>query len=99
LGLSDCEDYIKRLVDWSDTIRKTFFDGGVDELISTRRLIHVIRAYAIFKNKAKAIKLAVARFDDDTKTSFLELYDKIDETFDKEQKDAEAAQKLEEVDI
>jgi len=99
LGLSDCEDYIKRLVDWSDTIRKTFFDGGVDELISTRRLIHVIRAYAIFKNKAKSIKLAVARFDDDTKTSFLELYDKIDETFDKEQKDAEAAQKLEEVDI
>jgi len=99
LGLSDCEDYIKRLVDWSDTIRKTFFDGGVDELISTRRLIHVIRAYAIFKNKAKAIKLAVARFDDDTKTSFLELYDKIDETFDKEQKDADSAQTLEEVDI
>lgn len=85
LGLDDCEDFIKRLVEWSDTIRKVFFDGGVDELISTRRLIHIIRAYAIFKNKAKAIKLAVARFDDDTKTSFLEFYDKIDETFDQEQ--------------
>ena len=75
------EEFIKKLVNWSDTIRKTFFDGGIDEIISTRRLIHLLKAYAIFKNKAKAIKFSIARFDDETKSSFMELYDKIDEDF------------------
>ena len=74
-------DFCKRLADWGDIIRKTFYDGGIDEIISTRRLVHIIRAYSIFGDKAKAIQLCVNRFDDETKTAFLELYDKIDADF------------------
>lgn len=84
LNLSDEEDFINKLVDWSNTIRKTFFDGGIDELISTRRLVHILKAYSVFGNKSKALKMSIARFDDDTKTSFIELYDKIDESFVKD---------------
>jgi hypothetical protein len=80
LGVEESE-FCKRLVDWADVIRKTFYDGGIDEIISTRRLVHIIRAYSIFKNKAKAIKVCVNRFDDDTKQAFLELYDKVDADF------------------
>jgi len=77
LGVKD-DDFCKRLVDWGDIIRKTFYDGGVDEIISTRRLVHIIRAYSIFGDKAKAIEVCVNRFDDETKQSFMELYDKVD---------------------
>ena len=80
LGIED-RDFCKRLVDWGDIIRKTFSDGGVDEIISTRRLVQIIRAYSIFDNKAKAIEVCVNRFDDETKQSFMELYDKIDADF------------------
>jgi len=80
LGVED-RDFCKRLVDWADIIRKTFYDGGIDEIISTRRLVHIIRAYSIFGNKAKAIQVCVSRFDDETKQSFLELYDKVDADF------------------
>ncbi len=80
LGVED-RDFCKRLVDWADVIRKTFYDGGIEEIISTRRLVHIIRAYSIFGNKAKAIDVCTARFDDETKQSFLELYDKIDADF------------------
>ena len=80
LSVSDSE-FCKRLADWGDIIRKTFYDGGIDEIISTRRLVHIIRAYAIFQDKAKAIQVCVNRFDDETKTAFLELYDKIDADF------------------
>ena len=59
-------------------IRKTFFDGGVDEVISTRRLDHIVKAFAIFGDKMKSIELCVARFDEDTKDSFMDLYTKID---------------------
>jgi hypothetical protein len=62
-------------------IRKTFYDGGIEEIISTRRLVHIIRAYSIFQDKAKAIQVCINRFDDETKTAFLELYDKIDADF------------------
>ena len=81
LGKVD-EDFCKRLVDWADIIRKTFYDGGIEEIISTRRLVHIIRAYAIFKNKQKAIQVCINRFDDETKQSFLELYDKVDADFE-----------------
>ena len=74
-------DFCKRLVDWADIIRKTFFDGGVEEVISTRRLVHIIRAYSIFGNKMKAIQVCLNRFDDETKQSFMELYDKVDADF------------------
>ena len=79
-----CHDdgYIKHLVDWADIIRRTFYDGGIDELISTRRLVHIIRAYSIFGDKLKAIKVCINRFDDETKQAFLELYDKVDADVD-----------------
>jgi len=80
LGLEDRE-FCKRIVDWADIIRKTFYDGGIEEIISTRRLVHIIRAYSIFQDKAKAIQVCVNRFDDETKQSFLELYDKVDSDF------------------
>ena len=80
LGVTDL-DFCKRLVDWADIIRKTFYDGGIEEIISTRRLVHIIRAYSIFQDKAKAIQVCVNRFDDETKQSFLELYDKVDADF------------------
>jgi len=88
LGVED-RDFCKRLVDWADIIRKTFYDGGIEEIISTRRLVHIIRAYSIFQDKAKAIQVCVNRFDDETKQAFLELYDKVDVDFEmpKEQVD------------
>ena len=63
---------------WADVIRKTYFDGGVDEIISTRRLVHIIQAYAIFGKKMKAVEVCTNRFDNDTKNSFIELYTKVD---------------------
>ena len=81
LGVTDGE-FCKRLADWADIIRKTFYDGGIEEIISTRRLVHIIRAYSIFDDKAKAISVCVNRFDDETKQAFLELYDKVDADFD-----------------
>ena len=85
-GLED-DDFCKRLVDWGDIIRKTFYDGGIEEIISTRRLVHIIRAYAIFNNKQKAIQVCINRFDDETKQSFLELYDKVDADFEIDKKE------------
>ena len=72
------EEFCTNLANWADIIRKTFKDGGIDEVISTRRLVHIIRAYAIWGDRMKAIKVCVNRFDDETKQSFIELYDKID---------------------
>ena len=74
-------DFIKHLCSWSDIIRKTFADGGIDEVISTRRLVHIIKSYSIFGKKDKAIKVCLNRFDDETKQTFVELYDKIDAEF------------------
>ena len=72
------EPFVKNLVKWADVIRKTFMDGGVDEIISTRRLVHIIGAFCIFDNKMKAIEMCVSRFDTETKDSFLDLYTKVD---------------------
>ena len=80
VGVTDT-DFCKRLVDWGDIIRKTFYDGGVEEIISTRRLVHIVRAFSIFNDKAKAISVCVNRFDEETKQSFIELYDKVDADF------------------
>ena len=74
-------DFCERLVAWAEIIRKTFYDGGIEEIISTRRLVHIIRAFSIFGDKAKAIQVCINRFDDETKQSFLELYDKVDADF------------------
>jgi hypothetical protein len=72
-------DFVEKLVTWADIIRKTFYDDGVDEVISTRRLCHIAQTFSIFKNRAKAIDLCIARFDDDTKSAFLDLYTKVDD--------------------
>ena len=71
-------DFVEKLVTWADIIRKTFYDEGVDEVISTRRLCHIAQTFSIFKNRAKAIDLCIARFDEDTKSAFLDLYSKVD---------------------
>ena len=80
LGVTDT-NFLARLVDWGDIIRKTFYDGGIEEIISTRRLVHIVRAFSIFNDKAKAIQVCINRFDDETKQAFLELYDKVDVDF------------------
>ena len=76
-GKSDVK-FIDKLTTWADVIRKTYFDGGVDEIISTRRLVHIIQAYSIFGKKMKAVEVCTNRFDNDTKNSFIELYTKVD---------------------
>ena len=74
------EGFATHLVTWSDVIRKTYYEGAIDELISTRRLEHIVNAYAVFGDKKKAVQLCVNRFDDDTKTAFIDLYTKVDPT-------------------
>jgi MoxR-like ATPase len=76
-GYTD-EDFATHLVTWSEVIRKTFFEGAIDELVSTRRLEHIVNAYGVFKDKLKAITLCTNRFDADTKAAFIDLYTKVD---------------------
>ena len=95
------EKFVDKLTTWADVIRKTYFDGGVDEIISTRRLVHITQAYAIFDDKMKAIKMCTNRFDDDTKNSFVELYTKVDsganaESIMEEQRKAEVDSQIKE---
>ena len=77
-NISSDAEFNKRLCDWADIIRRTFFDGGIDEVISTRRLVHIVKAYAIFGSKEKSISYCISRFDVETKQAFKELYDKVD---------------------
>jgi MoxR-like ATPase len=72
------EEFADNLVTWAEIIRKTFYDGGIDDLISTRRLEHIVNAFAMFKSRQKAVELCVNRFDADTKSAFLDLYTKVD---------------------
>jgi hypothetical protein len=76
--VGDVEKFLVYLVDWADIVRKTFRDGGIDEIISTRRLVHIIKAYSIFGKKMTAVEMCLNRFDEETKTSFLQLYTKLD---------------------
>jgi MoxR-like ATPase len=75
---TESQEFGDKLVRWADIIRKTYFDGGIDEIISTRRLVHIAKAYSIFKDRIKSINLCIARFDEETKIAFKELYEKID---------------------
>jgi MoxR-like ATPase len=77
LGLTDAT-FIEHLITWADIIRKSFADGAVDEIISTRRLVHIAKAFSIFGNRLKAIEMCLNRFDGDTKTAFVDLYTKVD---------------------
>ena len=78
LDITGYGDFAEKLVTWADIIRKTFYEGGIDEIIATRRLVHIVNAYGIFGDRKKAIEMCIARFDEDTKTSFLDLYSKCD---------------------
>ena len=73
------DEFVDRLVTWGDIIRKTFFDDGVDEVISTRRLCHIVQTFSIFTDRMKAIDLCISRFDEDTRNAVLDLYTKVDE--------------------
>jgi MoxR-like ATPase len=93
------DKFVDKLTTWADVIRKTYFDGGVDEIISTRRLVHITQAFAIFDNKMKAIQMCTNRFDDDTKNSFVELYTKVDaganaESIMEDQKKSDLAEQM-----
>jgi len=79
------EEFLEMLVNWADIIRKTFLEGGVDEIISTRRLVNIAQAYSIFDNREEAIKYCINRFDEDTKTAFMDLYTKLSPQPEKEQ--------------
>jgi len=84
------EQFTENLVKWANAIRKTFYDGGVDEIITTRRLVHIAQAYAIFNDRIKAVTACINRFDEDTKQSFLDLYTKVDAGEDSEYNTEEA---------
>jgi hypothetical protein len=78
LNISDSE-FVEKLIKWADIIRKTYVEGAIDELITTRRLVHISNAYAIFNmDRMKAISMCVNRFDDETKTAMVDLYTKVD---------------------
>jgi hypothetical protein len=79
LGVEN-DGFVEKLVSWASVVRASYFDDAVEEIISTRRLVHIAGAYQIFDNKMKAIQLCVNRFDQETKEVFLELYTKVDET-------------------
>ena len=76
--LIDDADFVEKLAKWADVVRQSFEQGAVDEIISTRRLVHIAKAYKIFGDRMKAIELCVARFDTETKTAFMDLYTKVD---------------------
>ena len=78
LGVEGEDDFATHLVNWADITRKTFYDGGVDEIIATRRLVHIANAFAIFGDRLKAVELCISRFDEDTKLAFKDLYEKVD---------------------
>ena len=99
-GKADTE-FADTLTTWSETIRKTFLDGGIDDLVSTRRLCHIVQTFSIFGDRKKSIELCVNRFDEDTKVAFLDLYEKVDASVNQpvveEDDQVEAVDKLNEL--
>jgi hypothetical protein len=72
------EDFVEKLVDWADIIRKTYYEGGIDDVVTTRRLVHIVNAFRMFNDKLKSITMCISRFDEETRNSILDLYSKID---------------------
>jgi len=72
------DDFVDKLVRWADVIRRSFKEGAVDDIVTTRRLIDITKSYSIFNDKLKAVAMCLERFDDETKESFTDLYTKID---------------------
>jgi len=91
------DDFVDKLVKWADVIRKAFKDGAVDEIVTTRRLIDIVKTYSIFNNKMKAITMCLERFDDETRDSFADLYTKVDAGASYEEIAGEAGVQIEEV--
>jgi MoxR-like ATPase len=73
------DDFCEKLVDWADIIRKTFYEGGIDDVVTTRRLVHIVNAFRMFKDKMKSIEMCISRFDEETRNSILDLYTKVDD--------------------
>ena len=73
------DDFVKKLVDWADIIRKTYYEGAIDDVITTRRLVHIVSAYKMFGDKLKAITMCISRFDEETRNAVLDLYTKVDD--------------------
>ena len=71
-------EFTTKLVDWADIIRKTYYEGGIDDVVTTRRLVHIVNAFRMFGDKLKSIQMCISRFDEDTRNSILDLYTKID---------------------
>ena len=90
------DEFATHLVTWSDVIRKTYYEGAIDELISTRRLEHIVNAFAVFGDKQKAVQLCVNRFDEDTKQAFIDLYSKVDPTVELNEADVDSEQEIHE---
>ena len=72
------EDFCKKLVDWADIIRKTYYEGAIDDVITTRRLVHIVNAFRMFDDKLKSITMCISRFDEETRNAVLDLYTKVD---------------------
>ena len=72
-------EFTTKLVDWADIIRKTFYEGAIDDVITTRRLVHIVNAFRMFKDRMKSIEMCISRFDEETRNSILDLYTKVDE--------------------
>jgi hypothetical protein len=75
-------DFVEKLVDWADIIRKTYYEGGIDDVVTTRRLVHIVNAFRMFNDKLKSITMCISRFDEETRNSILDLYSKIDAGID-----------------
>jgi len=71
-------DFVEKLVDWADIIRKSYYEGAIDDVVTTRRLVHIVNAYRMFDDKLKSITMCISRFDQETRDSILDLYTKID---------------------
>ena len=72
------EDFVEKLVDWADIIRKSYYEGAIDDVVTTRRLVHIVNAFRMFGDKIKSITMCISRFDEETRLSILDLYTKID---------------------
>jgi hypothetical protein len=78
------EEFCDKLVDWADIIRKTYYEGAIDDVVTTRRLVHIVNAFRMFDDKMKSIEMCITRFDEETRSSILDLYTKVDAGVDME---------------
>ena len=75
-------DFVEKLVDWADIIRKSYYEGAIDDVVTTRRLVHIVNAFRMFGDKMKSIEMCISRFDEETRMSILDLYTKVDDGVD-----------------